>query len=119
MRPRNSNPDEMRRAKARATKHIEFMSMMHEEQLKGGRYLLHEHPMFATSWQLSRIKNLMEMDCVKRVRGDQCQCGATAARGPKKDDPVMQPTGFLSNSPEVLKALSRRCTGRHGICLRP
>jgi len=89
---RSSNPDEMRRARNRAIKHIEFMVMIYEEQLSNGRYFLHEHPMYATSWQLSRMKNLMEMDGVERVRGDQCQYGATASRGPKKGGPVMKPT---------------------------
>ena len=78
--------------------------MIYEEQISGGRYFLHEHPMFATSWQLSRMKNLMAVNGVERVRGDQCQFGATAMRGPRKGGPVMKPTGFLSNSPEVLKA---------------
>ena len=50
----NSNPEEMRRAKARAIKRIELMLMMCGEQLSGGRYFLHEHPVLAASWQLSR-----------------------------------------------------------------
>ena len=115
---KSSDPEAMRRAKRRAIQHIEFMISIYEEQIAGGRHFLHEHPMFATSWQLSRMKQLMETDGVERVRGDQCQFGATAARGPKQGGPILKPTGFLSNSPAVLRALSRRCTGRHGMCSR-
>lgn len=71
--------------------------------------------MCATSWQLSRMKQLIETDGTERVRGDQCQFGATASRGPKQGSPTMTPTGFLSNHPMVLRALSRICTGKHGV----
>ena len=46
---KSSNPEEMRQAEAWAVKHIEFMIMIYEEQISGGRYFLHEHPMFASS----------------------------------------------------------------------
>ena len=46
---KSSNPEEMRRARSRAIKHIEFMIMIYEEQISGGRYFLHAHPMFAAS----------------------------------------------------------------------
>ena len=58
--------------------------MIYEDQISGSRYVLHEHPRLATSWQLSRMKNIMAMNGVERVRGDQCQFGATAMRGQKE-----------------------------------
>ena len=30
--------------------------------------------------------------------------------------PVKKPTGWLSNSQEILKELQQRCTGRNGLC---
>jgi len=65
------------------------------------------------------MKRLEEIPCVEVVRGDQCQYGAVAASGPDKDKPIKKPTGFMFNTPHVLHALSRICTGRRGECSRP
>ena len=37
------------KALARAKKHLEFVASLYEEQLEGGRYFLHEHPLYASS----------------------------------------------------------------------
>ncbi len=71
----------IRRAKARAIKHIDFVIELYYDQLAGGRYFLHEHPEHATSWQLLQMKILMEAEAVTRVCGDQCQSGAEHQRG--------------------------------------
>ena len=39
--------------------HIEFCIELYREQLKHGRYFLHEHPAYATSWQLEAMQRLM------------------------------------------------------------
>ena len=107
------------RARERSAKHIGFMVTVYSEQMDGGRYFLHEHPLNATSWHLDCMEKLMSADGVERVHGDQCQFGATAARGPRRGGPVKKPTGFLSNSPAIRRALSLRCTGSDGTCSRP
>ena len=91
--------------------HMEFVTQLYRDQVAEGRYFLHEHPQFASSWDLECVKRLMQLPGVDRTRGDQCQYGAEAPHGPMKGWPVMKPTGFMSNSPEILKALSKRCTG--------
>ena len=108
----------MRRAMARAIKHIDFVVSVYREQLENGRYFVHEHPANATSWQLKSIEDLMQASEVGRVVGDQCQYGAQVHRGPAKGQPIRKPTGFMSNSSEVLRALSRKCSGRGGVCSR-
>ena len=65
------------------------------------------------------MKQFGEIPSVGIVRGDQCQYGAAAASGRDKGKPMKKPTGFMSNSPHVLHALSRVCTGRLGECSRP
>jgi len=50
---------------------------------------------------------------VHRVTGDQCQYDQESHKG----DPVKKPTGWMSNSPEILKKLSKRCRGV-GECSR-
>ena len=87
----------IRRAKIKAIRHVNSVIELYYDQLAGGRYFLHEHPEHATSWQLVQMKNLMEVDGVVKVGGDQCQFGAEHQRGARKGDPVKKPTGFLTN----------------------
>ena len=61
----------------------------------------------------------MAIPGVELASGDQCQYGSAIRRGPRIGDPVEKPTGFLSNSPEVCRQLSKRCSGRGGACSRP
>ena len=37
--------------KKRAIEHLEFVCDLYREQMRHGRYFLHEHPAYATSWQ--------------------------------------------------------------------
>ena len=56
---------------------------------------------------------------VLRVRGDQCQYGAEIKHGEHKGQPITKPSGFMTNSPAVARALSLRCSGSNGECSRP
>ncbi len=87
---------------------------MYEEQYEAGRYVLHEHPLHATSWQLRRMADLMARPGVELASGDQCQYGQTGGT----DDPVKQPTGWMSNSPEILAMLKLTCKSKAGGCTR-
>ena len=46
---------------------------------------------------------------------DQFQFGQQTGDG----NPLKKPTGFMSNAPELLKHLDRRCCGKGRICWRP
>ena len=105
---RTRDPEKMRRAMARAIKHMDFVVSVYREQLENGRYFVHEHPANATSWQLKSVENLMQASEVGRVVGDQCQYGSQVLRGSARGQPVRKPIGFMSNSPEVLRALSKK-----------
>ena len=37
--------------KKRAIQHLEFCIELYREQIRGGRYFVHEHPAYASSWQ--------------------------------------------------------------------
>ena len=76
-----------------------FCCELYKLQAEAGRYFLHEHPAQATSWQLAEVRELLETNGVQRVVGDQCQYGQETGAS----DPVKKPTGWLSNSPEILK----------------
>ena len=111
--------NEIKRQRIRASLHMDFVASLYREQVEDGLYFLHEHPLWATSWKLPSIENLLKISGVERVHGDQCQYGAEVQRGQHRGSPVMKPTGFLSNSPKIRDALSKRCYGRSGVCTRP
>ena len=118
-RSKSKAKEAIARAFAAACVHMRFVAEMYHEQLEGNRYFLHEHPRYATSWELDCMVTLQKCYGVDTVRGDQCQYGAVASSGPEKGQPVKKPTGFMSNSVEILHALSRICSGRNGQCGRP
>jgi hypothetical protein len=110
--------DELRREQVRSMVHLRFLAELYKEQMDSGRYFVHEHPLYAGSWELPLIKDLMADPRVDRVHGDQCQYGAQVRFGNKLGMPIKKPSGFMSNSPEVLKSLSRKCRGTDGRCSR-
>ena len=69
----------------------------------------------ATSWALDCIIKLEGYDDVSKIRTDMCQFGMTSRIGGVGSDegPVLKPTGFLTNSPQVARELSRRCPRTH------
>lgn len=104
------DPEEVRRERARAMIHLEFVCELYIEQVNARRYFLHEHPAGATSWSEDCISHVLQCKGVDLVTGDRCQYG----QEDDKREPVKKPTKWLSNSQEVLKQLSRRCNGREG-----
>ena len=108
-------PEETRRAQAEAEVHLRFVAELYRDQVEAGRYFLHEHPSTASSWSLPCIREVLDLPGVEKVDGDQCQLGQEDVHG----DPLKKPTGWMSNSEEILYALSKRCQGRRGFCSRP
>ena len=62
-------------------KHLDFVCELHVEQINEGRWILHEHPASATSWQLWVVVDAMHMPGVGAVVGDQCQLGIVTHDG--------------------------------------
>ncbi len=108
------DPEVVRREHVRAMVHLEFMCELYREQADAGRYFLHEHPATATSWTEECVEKVLEVDGVETDVGDRCRYDQCAEDG----TPVKKPTKWMSNSPEVLKTLNRRCLGRGGTCSR-
>ena len=100
--------------KRRAVMHLEFCIELYREQLRNGRYFLHEHPAYATSWQEAAMKELEAESGVFISVIDQCLYGAEGPNG----DPLKKPTKFITNSSEMIKQLSQRCLGKGGACSR-
>ena len=77
-----------------------------------GNSFLHEHPWTARSWELDAMENHMKDPRVKKTKTHMCQFGMTSRRGgvSSEEGPVTKPTGFASNSFEILRELSRVCS---------
>ena len=97
----------IRREMIEARVHLRFVVELYREQIEGGRYFIHEHPLHAASWEEEEIKELMDLPGVVRAHGDQCQYGAGVVSGIRKGAPVKKPTGFLTNGKCIAAALSR------------
>ena len=84
------DPEARRRAMLKADVHMRFVMGPYEEQVIDGHYFLHEHPAWATSWQLGCVKKFMAMEQVDEVIGDQCRYGQSN----DQTDPIKKPTRF-------------------------
>ena len=91
--------------KQRAIMHLEFCIELYREQARHGRYFLHEHPAYASSWQEAVVEGLLKEQGVVTATCDQCRYGCTASDG----SPVKKPTTFMTNAPELAKHLRTRC----------
>ena len=49
----------------------------------------------------------MACEGVGQIHADQCQYNFEVMHGREKGAPLKKPTGFMSNGPEILEALSR------------
>ena len=106
--------EEKERRQAAADVHLAFVCELYMIQIKNGKYFLHEHPGSATSWKLLCVQDLLAHEKVDRVLGDQCQYGQADSLA----NPVRKTTGWMSNAPCVLQALSKRCKGLQSYCSR-
>ena len=78
---RSTNVEARQRAYIEVSQHIKFVASLYREQLDGGRYFLHEHPQFASLWQLPCMKEPKKRTGVAIVPADQYQFGATVPKG--------------------------------------
>ncbi|CAK0899647.1 unnamed protein product, partial [Prorocentrum cordatum] len=94
----------------RGVAHLVFCAERYKEQIKAGRLFLHEQPASSRSWRLWMIREIAEMPGLHYVECDQCAHGlwCTVAVGPAL---VKEPTGWLTNSAEIARELTRRCPG--------
>ena len=98
-----------------ATRHLRFCMHLYRVQMEKGLYFLHEHPAGATSWSEKGITGVLGLEGVETTISDRCQYDQESRDG----EPMKKATRWMSNAAEVLRALSRRCTGRGGMCSRP
>ena len=92
-----------------AKRHVRFCFELYAMQVQGGRFFLHEHPDTASSWSMPEVVKMASKIGTMTTVCDMCAYGmvATDALGLA---PAKKGTRLMSNSPEVIKRVSRRCT---------
>lgn len=102
-------PGHLARMWEEATDHLRFCCKLYKKRREKGKKFLHEHPARATSWETEEIKGILKLKGVRRVTGNMCAFGMTS-RDQWGEGFVCKPTGFMSNSEEILEELERKCT---------
>ena len=72
------DPEKVKRDFVEASVHLEFCIEMYGEQVKSGRYFLHENPSTATSWKNHKMQELSKMPGVMRLIERMCRHGMEA-----------------------------------------
>ena len=103
--------EKVRKLLAHGIMHLRFCITLYREQMRGGRYFLHEHPEFAKSWGLSEMVQLLQHPDVIRTRGDMCAHGMKAPDAAGEGF-VLKPTGWATNSPHIAAEVPTRCSNR-------
>ena len=93
--------------------HLEFVLQIYRLQIAGGRYVLHEHPATAKSWEEDGMQELITRNDVFDVISHQCAYGLTSIGDDGQPRPVLKPTRWLSNSRHMIYRLSKRCKRHH------
>ena len=109
-RCRPGGQEKVDEAQRKAKVHMLFCCRLYREQMKGGRYFLHEHPTTAESWKLQCMRELAADQMVLEAKADQCASGLVS-RDEQGEGPARKPTTFYTNSIALQRALSRKCPG--------
>ena len=79
--------------KARAVEHLKFSVRLYREQLRNGRYFLHEHPAATTSWKLPVVTQFRaRYPHLYAVTMNMCQFGMATPNSRGKLTPAKKPT---------------------------
>ena len=102
---------EWRQAQARRLLHVAIKAYW--RQVHSGRYFLHEHPAFASSWDDPKMQQLIAQEGVYLVQGPMCRWGMKV-KSAKEPVPgyVRKETRWLTNSPYLAKILEGTCSAR-------
>ena len=91
---------------------VDFAVQLCRMQAKSGRKFLFEHPLGASSWTRTELKNLMHESGIYEAKTHMCMFGmqSTDKEGAA---PALKPTRFLTNSTAVQGMLEKKCSRDH------
>ena len=81
----------------KGVRHMRFAIKLYRLQAEQGRWLLHEHPISASSWKLPEMISLMEDLQTQRAVAHMCRYGMQSS-DELRVGKVKKPAGFLTNS---------------------
>ena len=110
---RKMDPEKVETLRKEAIKHLHFVVGLYKIQLDGGRHFLHEHPAGASSWKDPWVTKIMSHPRVRQVVSDQCEYGLLTPDLDGNPVPAKKPTRWISSSAQMIKRLSKRCSGNH------
>ncbi len=105
---RQRDEEKYQKALRAAKEHVKFCLELYDMQMKAGRYFLHEHPHSASSWAMPEVLKMLMIDEVDVMVCDMCAFGMII-KDPDGEALARKRTRVMSNSPEVLKRLNKRC----------
>ena len=98
---------------AEGRKHHQRAVQLYRDQLSRGGYILHEAPWSATSWKEPDMMELAARPDMYVVKGVMCSHGMTST-DKEGEGLVEKETGWMTNSPEMAKALQTVCSNKDG-----
>ena len=100
---------------AKGRHHLETAVRFYRNQMRRGRYFLHEHPKSAKSWQEPCMVDLVATEGVYKVTGPMCrwQMMATDPRDGQTGH-VLKETSWVTNSPVLAAILQGICSNKTG-----
>ena len=93
--------------------HLKFVCQLYRQQIRRGKWFLHEHPATAMSWKTKPIERMLRMSGVLTVDMDQCMFGLVSKSPDGLLLPAKKPTRWMTNSPFMVDALNVRCDKSH------
>ena len=96
--------------------HLNFVTKLYEDQIRRGKFFLHEQPATAMSWKEESVEKLIDRySNIHVVKADQCAYGLVtpSEADPSQLIPALKPTKFMTNSRVMADQLSRRCSDDH------
>ena len=97
---RKSTEEAKRKTQTRARAHLQFTMNLYKMQTEGGRYFLHEHPAYVSSWDEDSTRRIMGMKGTETVFVHRTQFKRTG-------NPLKKPTKYISNAKRILEELER------------
>ena len=89
---------------------LRFAMLLCHIQHKRGRTFVHEHPLYATSWDEPEVREVLDLPGVVRVRADQCMFGLRDAVSRLRH---RKSTGIMTNCSEIAERLNVQCDKMH------
>ena len=106
------DPVEIAKTEKEGRKHLHTSVDAYWTQLNAGRFFLHEHPRWATSWSDAKLQELQNDPRVYTVNGPMCRWEMVSEEA-QGFGYVKKETQFLTNSKELADTLQGVCPGGH------